>query len=33
MPRAPHVHDTMATRGYLHERLDHLVTELLLGAR
>jgi xylose isomerase len=31
--RGPHDRDTMAERGYGHERLDQLVTELLLGAR
>jgi xylose isomerase len=29
----PHDLETMATRGYGHERLDQLVTELLLGTR
>ncbi|MDQ1509601.1 MAG: xylose isomerase, partial [Actinomycetota bacterium] len=33
MRRGPHNLETMATRGYGHERLDQLVTELLLGAR
>ena len=33
MRRGPHDLDAMATRGYGHERLDQLVTELLLGAR
>jgi xylose isomerase len=33
MRRGPHDLETMATRGYGHERLDQLVTELLLGAR
>jgi xylose isomerase len=33
MRRGPHDFETMATRGYGHERLDQLVTELLLGAR
>jgi xylose isomerase len=31
--RGPHDLETMAMRGYGHERLDQLVTELLLGAR
>jgi xylose isomerase len=31
--KGPHDLETMATRGYGHERLDQLVTELLLGAR
>ena len=31
--RGPHDLDAMATRGYGHERLDQLVTELLLGMR
>ncbi len=31
--RSPHDLDAMAARGYGHERLDQLVTELLLGAR
>ena len=31
--RGPHDLETMATRGYGHERLDQLVTELLLGVR
>jgi xylose isomerase len=31
--RGPHDLDAMANRGYGHERLDQLVTELLLGAR
>ena len=30
--KGPHDLETMATRGYGHERLDQLVTELLLGA-
>jgi len=33
MRRGPHDLEAMATRGYGHERLDQLVTELLLGAR
>jgi xylose isomerase len=33
MRRGPHDLDAMATRGYGHERLDQLVTELLLGVR
>ena len=33
MRRGPHDLETMATRGCGHERLDQLVTELLLGAR
>ena len=33
MRRGPHNLEPMATRGYGHERLDQLVTELLLGAR
>jgi len=33
MRRGPHDLETMAERGYGHERLDQLVTELLLGAR
>jgi xylose isomerase len=33
MRRGPHDLESMATRGYGHERLDQLVTELLLGAR
>jgi xylose isomerase len=33
MRRAPVDLDTLATRGYGHERLDQLVTELLLGVR
>jgi xylose isomerase len=31
--RGPHDVNAMASRGYGHERLDQLVTELLLGAR
>jgi xylose isomerase len=31
--RGPHDPDTLAARGYGHERLDQLVTELLLGVR
>jgi hypothetical protein len=31
--RGPHDREAMAERGYGHERLDQLVTELLLGAR
>ncbi len=31
--RGPHDLETMAMRGYGNERLDQLVTELLLGAR
>jgi len=31
--RGPHDTEAMAARGYGHERLDQLVTELLLGAR
>jgi hypothetical protein len=31
--RGPHDVATMAARGYGHERLDQLVTELLLGVR
>jgi xylose isomerase len=31
--RGPHDIETMTARGYGHERLDQLVTELLLGAR
>ncbi len=33
MRRGPHDLEPMATRGYGHERLDQLVTELLLGTR
>jgi len=33
MRLGPHDLDAMATRGYGHERLDQLVTELLLGTR
>ncbi len=33
MRRGPHDLESMATRGYGHERLDQLVTELLLGTR
>jgi hypothetical protein len=33
MRRGPHDLEAMATRGYGHERLDQLVTELLLGTR
>ena len=33
MRNGPHDLDAMATRGYGHERLDQLVTELLLGIR
>ena len=33
MRRGPHDLDAMATRGYGLERLDQLVTELLLGTR
>jgi len=33
MRRGPHDLDAMAARGYGHERLDQLVTELLLGVR
>jgi xylose isomerase len=33
MRRGPHDLQAMATRGYGHERLDQLVTELLLGTR
>jgi xylose isomerase len=29
----PHDEDTLAAQGYGHERLDQLVTELLLGVR
>jgi xylose isomerase len=31
--RGPHDVEALAARGYGHERLDQLVTELLLGAR
>ena len=31
--KGPHDLETMATRGYGHDRLDQLVTELLLGSR
>jgi hypothetical protein len=31
--RGPHDVEAMAARGYGHERLDQLVTELLLGVR
>jgi xylose isomerase len=31
--RGPHDLEAMAARGYGHERLDQLVTELLLGVR
>ena len=31
--RGPHDLEAMAMRGYGHERLDQLVTELLLGTR
>ena len=33
MRRGPHDIAAMATRGYGHELLDQLVTELLLGTR
>ena len=33
MRRGPHDLEAMAARGYGHERLDQLVTELLLGTR
>ena len=31
--RGPHDVDALAAQGYGHERLDQLVTELLLGVR